>query len=118
MVVYFLQIGKTGTFVHFLRVLSRMLIRLQEVEVIDEEDQEIEVPSSDWNVSGSAAVKWPDYEALVKMPFDFTLRHGRAKNHSPVWTETVKLGRFLEKKNIQILSDISSFDALRGGSII
>ncbi|XP_033645138.1 GREB1-like protein isoform X1 [Asterias rubens] len=87
------KVGKTGTFIHFLRVLSRMLIRLQEVEVIDEEDLDVEPPPSDWSVPDVTAVKWPDYEAMVKMPFDHTLRHGRSKNHSPVWTQKVKLGK-------------------------
>ena len=70
-----------------------MLIRLQEVEVIDEEDLDVEPPPSDWSVPDVTAVKWPDYEAMVKMPFDHTLRHGRSKNHSPVWTQKVKLGK-------------------------
>lgn len=37
--VYFLtQVGKTGAYLHFLGILSRMLIRLMEVDVYDEEE--------------------------------------------------------------------------------
>lgn len=33
-----LQVGKTGAYLQFLGILSRMLIRLMEVDVFDEED--------------------------------------------------------------------------------
>lgn len=37
--VYFhTQVGKTGAYLHFLGMLSRMLIRLMEVDVYDEEE--------------------------------------------------------------------------------
>lgn len=32
------QVGKTGAYLHFLGLLSRMLIRLMEVDIYDEED--------------------------------------------------------------------------------
>lgn len=32
------QVGKTGAYLHFLGILSRMLIRLMEVDIYDEED--------------------------------------------------------------------------------
>lgn len=32
------QVGKTGAYLHFLGVLSRMLIRLMEVDIYDEEE--------------------------------------------------------------------------------
>lgn len=37
---YFLpaKVGKTGAYLHFLGILSRMLIRLMEVDIYDEED--------------------------------------------------------------------------------
>lgn len=34
----FSQVGKTGAYLHFLGILSRMLIRLMEVDIYDEED--------------------------------------------------------------------------------
>lgn len=34
----YLQIGKTGAYLQFLSILSRMLIRLTEVDVYDEEE--------------------------------------------------------------------------------
>lgn len=33
-----LQVGKTGAYLHFLGILSRMLIRLMEVDIFDEEE--------------------------------------------------------------------------------
>lgn len=36
-----LQIGKTGAYLQFLSILSRMLIRLTEVDVYDEEESNI-----------------------------------------------------------------------------
>lgn len=32
------KVGKTGAYLHFLGILSRMLIRLMEVDIYDEED--------------------------------------------------------------------------------
>lgn len=32
------QVGKTGAYLHFLGILSRMLIRLMEVDIYDEEE--------------------------------------------------------------------------------
>jgi hypothetical protein len=43
-----LQIGKTGAYLQFLSILSRMLIRLTEVDVYDEEEINIsEFPVDD-----------------------------------------------------------------------
>lgn len=39
-VVSFSQVGKTGAYLQFLRILYRMLIRLLEVDVHDEEEEE------------------------------------------------------------------------------
>lgn len=36
------QVGKTGAYLQFLRILFRMLIRLLEVDVYDEEEEEEE----------------------------------------------------------------------------
>lgn len=41
-VISFLQVGKTGAYLQFLRILYRMLIRLLEVDVYDEEEEEEE----------------------------------------------------------------------------
>lgn len=32
------KVGKTGAYLHFLGILSRMLIRMMEVDIYDEED--------------------------------------------------------------------------------
>uniref|UniRef100_A0A8C1JTA3 GREB1-like protein n=1 Tax=Cyprinus carpio TaxID=7962 RepID=A0A8C1JTA3_CYPCA len=60
------QVGKTGAYLQFLRILFRMLIRLLEVDVYDEEeleDDKSKVPA----VSGP---QWPDVEDVRKLPFD------------------------------------------------
>lgn len=36
--VVYLQVGKTGAYLQFLGILSRMLIRLMEVDIFDEGD--------------------------------------------------------------------------------
>lgn len=38
----FFQVGKTGAYLQFLRILFRMLIRLLEVDVFDEEESDEE----------------------------------------------------------------------------
>ncbi|CAM9434348.1 unnamed protein product [Lampetra fluviatilis] len=75
------QVGKTGAYLQFLRVLNRMLIRLQEVDVYNEEDinqGELEPPR--------VADQWPDIEAFRKLTFDPVLRDSRFRNASPVYT--------------------------------
>lgn len=37
-IVLHVQVGKTGAYLQFLGILSRMLIRLMEVDIYDEED--------------------------------------------------------------------------------
>lgn len=37
-IVVCVQVGKTGAYLQFLGILSRMLIRLMEVDIYDEED--------------------------------------------------------------------------------
>uniref|UniRef100_A0A8C4ERN5 GREB1 like retinoic acid receptor coactivator n=1 Tax=Dicentrarchus labrax TaxID=13489 RepID=A0A8C4ERN5_DICLA len=61
------QVGKTGAYLQFLRILFRMLIRLLEVDVYDEEEEEeeetSEVPTPVYN-------QLPDIEDVRKLPFD------------------------------------------------
>ncbi|XP_032810468.2 GREB1-like protein isoform X1 [Petromyzon marinus] len=79
------QVGKTGAYLQFLRVLNRMLIRLQEVDVYNEEDinQDLLEGSSSLHVSQD---QWPDIEAFRKLTFDPVLRDSRFRNASPVYT--------------------------------
>uniref|UniRef100_A0A8C6NI26 Growth regulating estrogen receptor binding 1 n=1 Tax=Nothobranchius furzeri TaxID=105023 RepID=A0A8C6NI26_NOTFU len=54
------QVGKTGAYLHFLGILSRMLIRLMEVDIYDEDD-----------------INYSQYIYIIKtMPFDYTIHDG------------------------------------------
>ncbi|NXA33002.1 GRB1L protein, partial [Eudromia elegans] len=80
------QVGKTGSYLQFLRILFRMLIRLLEVDVYDEEEinthhtenSEITQPSND---------HWPDIEIFSKMSFDLSVHDPKYRTISPVYTE-------------------------------
>uniref|UniRef100_A0A8K9Y0T4 GREB1-like protein n=1 Tax=Oncorhynchus mykiss TaxID=8022 RepID=A0A8K9Y0T4_ONCMY len=72
------QVGKTGAYLQFLRILFRMLIRLLEVDVYDEEELE---------ESKETRTQWPDIEEIRKLPFDLFPRDPkfrRASSHVDV----------------------------------
>uniref|UniRef100_A0A3B3RUG4 GREB1 like retinoic acid receptor coactivator n=1 Tax=Paramormyrops kingsleyae TaxID=1676925 RepID=A0A3B3RUG4_9TELE len=73
------QVGKTGAYLQFLRILSRMLIRLLEVDVYDEEEVETDGTSTNW----------PDVEVFEKLPFDLRPRDPKFKMASPVYCENM-----------------------------
>ncbi|XP_064202984.1 GREB1-like protein isoform X1 [Anguilla rostrata] len=80
------QVGKTGAYLHFLRVLFRMLIRLQEVEVYDEDELGADqVESSQTTLPTS--MKWPDVEEIQKMAFDLFPRDPKFRRASPIYSE-------------------------------
>ncbi|XP_071964717.1 GREB1-like protein [Antedon mediterranea] len=83
------QVGKTGVYIHFARVLSRMLVRLQEVEVVDQEEINEESAGQTTNVD-TIPERWPEFEKLFQMPFDRRLHAGQLKGHSPVWSKHVQ----------------------------
>uniref|UniRef100_A0A8D3CL28 Growth regulating estrogen receptor binding 1 n=1 Tax=Scophthalmus maximus TaxID=52904 RepID=A0A8D3CL28_SCOMX len=65
------QVGKTGAYLHFLGILSRMLIRLMEVDIYDEED-----------------VNYSQYicsNIMKTMPFDYTLHDPKYDDISAVY---------------------------------
>ncbi|KAM6918711.1 GREB1-like protein [Xenentodon cancila] len=78
------QVGKTGAYLQFLRILFRMLIRLLEVDVYDEEEDEEEEPSE-----GTTPVntQWPDIEDVRKLPFDSDPRDPKFRKASPVYSD-------------------------------
>ncbi|XP_030017074.1 GREB1-like protein isoform X3 [Sphaeramia orbicularis] len=79
------QVGKTGAYLQFLRILFRMLIRLLEVDVYDEEEQgeeEEETP-----VSASVNFQWPDIEGIQRLPFDPYPRDPKFRKASPVYSD-------------------------------
>nr|XP_015209145.1 PREDICTED: GREB1-like protein isoform X1 [Lepisosteus oculatus] len=80
------QVGKTGAYLQFLRILFRMLIRLLEVDVYDEEELEEEVPDVSESTQPTTD-QWPDVEAIRKMPFDLLPRDPKFRHSSPVYTD-------------------------------
>lgn len=77
------KVGKTGAYLQFLRILSRMLIRLLEVDVYDEEEVEEQETAE---VTASVNTQWPDIEEIRKLPFDPYPRDPKFRGASPVYT--------------------------------
>ncbi|XP_026229709.1 GREB1-like protein isoform X3 [Anabas testudineus] len=81
------QVGKTGAYLQFLRILFRMLIRLSEVDVYDEEEDEEEETSE---VSTPVNTQLPDIEEVRKLPFDPNPRDPKFKKASPVYSDKMR----------------------------
>ncbi|XP_036072407.1 GREB1-like protein isoform X5 [Oryzias melastigma] len=81
------QVGKTGAYLQLLRLLHRMLIRLLEVDVYDEEEEHEEDEMAD--VTTPANSQWPDVEEIRKMPFDPTPRDPKFRKASPVYSHRI-----------------------------
>ncbi|XP_053570944.1 LOW QUALITY PROTEIN: GREB1-like protein [Bombina bombina] len=80
------QVGKTGAYLQFLRILYRMLIRLLEVDVYDEEELNTEDCSID-EVAATDQDEWPDIEVFSKIPFDMTVHDPKYQHTSPLFKE-------------------------------
>ncbi|KAH0617786.1 hypothetical protein JD844_016373 [Phrynosoma platyrhinos] len=83
------QVGKTGSYLQFLRILFRMLIRLLEVDVYDEEDINIS-HIEDKEIAQSSNDQWPDVEIISKMTFDLSVHDPKYILMSPVYTEQLQ----------------------------
>ncbi|XP_073754533.1 GREB1-like protein isoform X2 [Callorhinus ursinus] len=80
------QVGKTGSYLQFLRILFRMLIRLLEVDVYDEGEINAD-HSESREVSQLEGEPWPDIESFRKMPFDVSVHDPKYSLMSLVYTE-------------------------------
>ncbi|XP_058661710.1 GREB1-like protein isoform X3 [Ammospiza caudacuta] len=80
------QVGKTGSYLQFLRILFRMLIRLLEVDVYDEEEINANHTENS-EVTQSSNDHWPDIEIFSKISFDLSVHDPKYRNISPVYTE-------------------------------
>ncbi|XP_039073971.1 GREB1-like protein isoform X3 [Hyaena hyaena] len=80
------QVGKTGSYLQFLRILFRMLIRLLEVDVYDEGEINTHHGESS-GVSQSEGEPWPDIESFSKIPFDVSVHDPKYSLMSLVYTE-------------------------------
>uniref|UniRef100_A0A673L8E1 GREB1-like protein n=1 Tax=Sinocyclocheilus rhinocerous TaxID=307959 RepID=A0A673L8E1_9TELE len=80
------QVGKTGAYLQFLRILFRMLIRLLEVDVYDEEELEQDVQDKS-KVPAASGPQWPDVEDIRKLPFDLYPHDPKFRYASPVYAD-------------------------------
>ncbi|KAM6433886.1 protein GREB1 [Rhynochetos jubatus] len=76
------QIGKTGAYLQFLSILSRMLIRLTEVDVYDEEEINNNMKEESDQYCHQSGDTWPDLETFKKMPFDYTIHDPKYEDAS------------------------------------
>uniref|UniRef100_A0A669ECB2 Growth regulating estrogen receptor binding 1 n=1 Tax=Oreochromis niloticus TaxID=8128 RepID=A0A669ECB2_ORENI len=77
------QVGKTGAYLHFLGILSRMLIRLMEVDIYDEED--INYSQTEGVQYHPASAPWPNPEIVRTMPFDYTIHDSKYDDISTIY---------------------------------
>uniref|UniRef100_A0A8C4S9B6 Growth regulating estrogen receptor binding 1 n=1 Tax=Erpetoichthys calabaricus TaxID=27687 RepID=A0A8C4S9B6_ERPCA len=75
------QVGKTGAYLQFLGILSRMLIRLMEVDIYDEEEVNLS------KLFHHSTARWPDYDIMKTMPFDYTVHDPKFEDASPIYSE-------------------------------
>ncbi|XP_053099268.1 GREB1-like protein isoform X3 [Hemicordylus capensis] len=83
------QVGKTGSYLQFLRILFRMLIRLLEVDVYDEEEINTN-HTEDNEIARLSNDQWPDVETVSKMSFDLSVHDPKYILMSPVYTEQLQ----------------------------
>ncbi|XP_041752358.2 GREB1-like protein [Coregonus clupeaformis] len=86
------QVGKTGAYLQFLRILFRMLIRLLEVDVYDEEEELEEAMTDMSEATPPASTQWPDIEEIRKLPFDLFPRDPKFRRASAVYTDKMQKG--------------------------
>ncbi|KAM3928146.1 GREB1-like protein isoform 2-T3 [Leptodactylus fuscus] len=81
------QVGKTGAYLQFLRILYRMLIRLLEVDIYDEEEINTDVVKEEVQETGTEKELWPDIEVFSKTPFDIIVHDPKYRHITPIYTE-------------------------------
>ncbi|OCT74654.1 hypothetical protein XELAEV_18033641mg [Xenopus laevis] len=96
------QVGKTGAYLQFLRILYRMLIRLLEVDVYDEQEINAVEESEIDEVSPPDFSQWPDIEVFSKMQFDVTVHDPKYRHISPLYTERNSHGKPDSKVEIKL----------------
>ncbi|XP_031702701.1 protein GREB1 isoform X2 [Anarrhichthys ocellatus] len=78
------QVGKTGAYLHFLGILSRMLIRLMEVDIYDEEDINYSA-QAEGVLYHLPNASWPNPDIMRTMPFDYTIHDPKYDDTSSVY---------------------------------
>ncbi|XP_016140521.1 protein GREB1-like [Sinocyclocheilus grahami] len=79
------QVGKTGAYLQFLGILSRMLIRLMEVDIYDEEDINCNCEKDLVQYHQPIAL-WPNTDTVRGMPFDYTIHDPKYEDISTVYS--------------------------------
>ncbi|XP_057200841.1 protein GREB1 isoform X3 [Triplophysa rosa] len=79
------QVGKTGAYLQFLGILSRMLIRLMEVDIYDEEDINCNC-ETDLVRYHQPVASWPNTEAVSRMPFDYIIHDPKYDDISTIYS--------------------------------
>ncbi|TRY59661.1 hypothetical protein DNTS_027402 [Danionella cerebrum] len=79
------QVGKTGAYLQFLGILSRMLIRLMEVDIYDEEDINYNCVTDSVRFHQTVAL-WPNTDTVRGMPFDYTIHDPKYEDISTVYS--------------------------------
>ncbi|KAM9408307.1 LOW QUALITY PROTEIN: protein GREB1 [Pholidichthys leucotaenia] len=78
------QVGKTGAYLHFLGILSRMLIRLMEVDIYDEEEINCGAQAEGVQYHPPNA-SWPKPDAIRTMPFDYNIHDPKYDDISVIY---------------------------------
>ncbi|MGH0137544.1 UNVERIFIED_CONTAM: hypothetical protein FKN15_064105 [Acipenser sinensis] len=99
------QVGKTGAYLQFLRIVFRMLIRLLEVDVYDEEEVDEDVTESS-ELTQPSNDQWPNIEVISNMPFDLRPHDPKSRHTSPVYTE--KPTKSLQGYNKEMKREVSA----------
>ncbi|XP_071999695.1 protein GREB1 [Engystomops pustulosus] len=81
------QVGKTGAYLQFLSVLSRMLIRLTEVDVYDEEEINSNLKSGPEQPLHQTQDTWPNVDVVTRMDFDYILHDPKYDDASVICPE-------------------------------
>ena len=82
--------GKTGAYLHFVRLLKRMLLKLQRVDVYNDIfclAPEVESTPNKKLRGETTSCAWPDYTAVSKLPFNHDTREHKYAHISPVMAE-------------------------------
>ncbi|XP_069584206.1 protein GREB1 [Ranitomeya imitator] len=81
------QVGKTGAYLQFLSVLSRMLVRLTEVDVYDEEEINTNLTPKPEQPFHQTQDMWPIVDAVKRIDFDYILHDPKYEDASVIFPE-------------------------------
>uniref|UniRef100_A0A8C9YE64 Growth regulating estrogen receptor binding 1 n=1 Tax=Sander lucioperca TaxID=283035 RepID=A0A8C9YE64_SANLU len=95
------QVGKTGAYLHFLGILSRMLIRLMEVDIYDEEDINYSA-QAEGVLYHPPNASWPNPDIVRTMPFDYTIHDPKYDDISSVYNAGYKPRNHVRQEDVYL----------------